>query len=86
MAMSTSTGGAPGSGTGDILESIAITNTGASPLSLHFFQYVDLDLYASLINSSVRITGGNTATQELVVPRSIPIMRSLAMLPNRFLA
>jgi hypothetical protein len=37
-----------GSGTrSDISENITITNTGGDPLSLHFFQYTDLDLCAS---------------------------------------
>ncbi len=52
-----------GSGTSGIVESIAITNVSSSSLNLHFFQYVDLDLYGSRVNDSVEITGGNTATQ-----------------------
>ncbi|MCE5278984.1 MAG: PEP-CTERM sorting domain-containing protein [Planctomycetaceae bacterium] len=56
-------GGADGSGTSDIIESIAITNISASPLDLHFFQYVDLNLNDSTTDDSLVITGGNTATQ-----------------------
>lgn len=37
-------GGAPGSGTSDISETIKIRNLGTSPLNFHFFQYADFDL------------------------------------------
>ncbi|MCE5327424.1 MAG: PEP-CTERM sorting domain-containing protein [Planctomycetaceae bacterium] len=58
-------GGAAGSGTSDIIESIAISNISSSPLTTHFFQYVDLNLNNSVINKSLVITGGNTATQAM---------------------
>jgi hypothetical protein len=37
-------GGTPGSGTADLAETIRISNTGSSAVSLSFFQYVDFDL------------------------------------------
>lgn len=37
-------GGSPGSGTADLAETIRISNTGSSSVSLSFFQYVDFDL------------------------------------------
>lgn len=40
----TLTGGAAGSGSSDINETILITNTSGAPLSFHFFQYSDFDL------------------------------------------
>jgi len=61
----TLTGGSLGSGTSDIGESIKITNTSASPLDFHFFQYVNLHLMGQAINDSVQISGGNTAIQTL---------------------
>lgn len=37
-------GGSAGSGASDVAETISITNTGASRLDFHFFQYSDFDL------------------------------------------
>ncbi|MCE5327425.1 MAG: PEP-CTERM sorting domain-containing protein [Planctomycetaceae bacterium] len=59
------TGGAAGSGTSDIAEVIGITNTSGAPLSMHFFQYVDINLNASSVNDSLKVVSGNTAIQTL---------------------
>jgi hypothetical protein len=56
-------GATPGSNRSDITEQIRITNTTTAPLPFHFFQYVDLDLNGTPQNTSVQITGGNTAHQ-----------------------
>lgn len=58
-------GGSTGSRTSDIAETIRITNTSASSLDFHFFQYVNLHLTDQAINYSVQIRGGNTAIQTL---------------------
>ncbi len=58
-------GGLAGSGTSDVAETIAITNTGTAPLQFTFFQYSDFDLGGSAGDDSVVITGTppNTAKQ-----------------------
>lgn len=56
-------GGSNGSGTSDVGEQIKITNTGNGALDFHFFQYNDYDLGGTILDNSVAITGGNTATQ-----------------------
>lgn len=58
-------GGMAGSGTSDVAESIAITNTGRDPLSFNFFQYSDFDLGGTSGDDSLIITGTppNTAKQ-----------------------
>jgi hypothetical protein len=47
------TGGTPGSGTADIAEIIRITNTSASALDFHFFQYTNFDLGGDALDDSV---------------------------------
>jgi len=47
----------------DLNESIRLTNTGASPLGVHFFQYTDFDLAGPGGKDTITIHGGNTATQ-----------------------
>lgn len=60
-------GGAFGSNTGDVLETIVIrnTNTSGAPLAITFFQYSDFDLNGSVADDSVEILGPlfNTARQ-----------------------
>jgi len=56
------TGGA-GLLTSDLMENVKITNLSAETLTFDIFQYSDFDLGASGDDSSVRITGGNTAMQ-----------------------
>lgn len=59
----TLTGGSAGSGTSDMGESIKITNTGATSLDFHFFQYCNLHLNGQAVNTSVQIESGRTAIQ-----------------------
>lgn len=56
-------GGAAGSFVSDIAEQITITNTGAIPLDLHFFQYVDFDLNGSVGGDSAVFTNANAVQQ-----------------------
>jgi len=56
------TGGA-GSRTSDLMENVKITNLSAETLTFDVFQYSDFDLAVDGNDSSVRITGGNTAVQ-----------------------
>jgi hypothetical protein len=56
-------GASPGFGDSDIGELIRITNISQTPLDFHFWQYVDLNLLGTAVDSSLTITGGNTATQ-----------------------
>jgi hypothetical protein len=56
-------GSTPGSHAGEMGIVITITNTGASALDFHFFQYADFDLNQSGGDDTVEITGGNTAHQ-----------------------
>jgi len=46
----------------DLSEGIRVTNTGSSPIVVHFFQYTDFDL-APPGGDTIEIRGGNTATQ-----------------------
>jgi hypothetical protein len=55
-------GGLPGSLVSDVAETITISNTGATPLSFHFFQYSDFDLCGS---------GDDTATFDAASPNQI---------------
>jgi hypothetical protein len=57
------TGGSLGSNRSDLGEQIRITNTGATPLDFHFFQYCDFDLGGTINDTSVSISGNNTADQ-----------------------
>jgi hypothetical protein len=57
------TGGSLGTGVSDIMETIKIRNITASAIDLHFFQFVDLNLMNTSLDTSVEITGGNTARQ-----------------------
>ncbi len=60
----TLTGGTAGSGSSDILETIEVFNkSDSAPLSVDFFEYVDLDLGGTPADLSVEISGGNTAIQ-----------------------
>jgi hypothetical protein len=56
-------GGVLGSGSSDLGEQISITNTSASPLDFHFFQYADFDLRATPAGDTVRFTSGNAIRQ-----------------------
>lgn len=56
-------GGATGSRTADIAEQIRIENTGAAPLSLHFFEYNDFDLNATATDDSATRVNANTIRQ-----------------------
>jgi len=58
-------GGAPGSETSTIVETIVITNTTPDTLDVHFFQYADFDLGGNHESDSVEILGDpkNTAYQ-----------------------
>ncbi|MBI1927876.1 PEP-CTERM sorting domain-containing protein [Candidatus Poribacteria bacterium] len=56
-------GGAAGSLTGDIAETIVISNTGASPLDFHFYQYTDFNLGGSADDDLVAFVNSNTFTQ-----------------------
>jgi hypothetical protein len=56
-------GGVPGSGSSDLGEQISITNTSASPLDFHFYQYADFDLRATPGGDTVRFTNGNAVRQ-----------------------
>ena len=55
-------GGTPGSGTGDIAESLKIINLGTQPLDFHFFQYCNLNLNGTVLDDSVAMNG-NRAIQ-----------------------
>jgi hypothetical protein len=55
------TGGTAGSDSANMTGQITVTNTGATPLVFHFFQYADFDLSAAA--DTIQITGGNTAHQ-----------------------
>ena len=57
-------GGSNGSNRSDVAEQIRITNTGNTPLEYHFFQYCDFDLNGTINDTSVTITGNNTADQQ----------------------
>jgi len=57
------TGGAAGTGAAAIDEVITVLNMGASPLDVTLYQYADFDLGGTAADDSVRITGGNTASQ-----------------------
>jgi len=56
-------GGALGSNTSDIAESITITNTGASSLDFHFFQYSDFDLGGTTTDHGAEMVNNNTVRQ-----------------------
>jgi hypothetical protein len=57
------TGGQLGSGTSDIMETIAIHNTSGAPLDFHVFQYVDFDLNGTPGGDVVQILAPNTVQQ-----------------------
>ena len=58
------TGGTAGSGASDILETIELFNkSDSAPLSVDFFEYVDLNLGGTPVDMTVQIVGGNTAVQ-----------------------
>jgi hypothetical protein len=57
------TGGASGSGTSDIAESITIQNLTSEPLPFHFFQYTDLNLAGTPNNDSISIITNNVVQQ-----------------------
>jgi len=59
----TVSGADPGIIHSDLAEIIKLTNLTAAPMSLHFFQYCNLDLGGTFLDQSVRIVGGNTAQQ-----------------------
>lgn len=56
-------GAAPGYDQSDMSEVIRITNTSFTTLDFHFWEYVNLNLLGTPVNTSVSITGGNTAQQ-----------------------
>ena len=53
------TGGTPGSGQADILESITVVNNTANPMDFHFYQYSDFNLLGTG-NDSILISGNPT--------------------------
>jgi hypothetical protein len=65
------TGGTAGSNQSGLFEAIQIENHGQNPLSMHFFQYADLDLNGTTSDDALVITGTppNTAHQ------TDPVMR-----------
>lgn len=56
-------GGANGSGTGDLAETIRIQNNSLAPISLSFFQYVDFDLGATPGGDFGEVIGGDSVYQ-----------------------
>jgi hypothetical protein len=56
-------GSTPGFGQSDIGEIVRITNTSQSVLDFHLWQFTDLNLLGTALDTSVSITGGNTAFQ-----------------------
>ena len=56
-------GAAPGYEQSDVPELIRITNTSSAPLNFHFWEFVNLNLLGTPLNTSVSISGGNTAIQ-----------------------
>lgn len=59
------TGGAPGSGTSQLDEDITIFNRSSSPLSIHFYEYVDLDLHDTPGDDTIQLTGSNVGPNGL---------------------
>lgn len=57
------TGGAPGSQSSDILETISITNNTSTVLPFRFFQYSDFDLNNDVVDDAVWINPFNRAWQ-----------------------
>ncbi len=56
-------GGGYGFGNSSITESLNITNNNEVAIDLHFFQYVDINLFAPNDESSLVMSEGNTAQQ-----------------------
>ncbi len=56
-------GGSTGSGTSDLSEQIRLQNLTGAPLTVTFFEYVDLDLGGDADDDYVEFTNLNTATQ-----------------------
>jgi hypothetical protein len=56
-------GGAPGSGYSSMGESIRITNTSATPLQFHFFEFLDLNLDETPGDDTIWLTGPNSVEQ-----------------------
>jgi hypothetical protein len=56
-------GGLPGSLASDMAEQISISNTGASPLDFHFFQFNDFDLSGTSSGDSAVFTNANAVQQ-----------------------
>jgi hypothetical protein len=56
-------GAAPGSGTSDVSEQIAILNTTSSPLDFHFYMYSDFDLGGTPAGDSVTLPSAHEAIQ-----------------------
>lgn len=54
------TGGALGSGFGQLDEDITIFNMSTNSLSIHFFEYMDLDLHDTPGDDILQLTGANT--------------------------
>ncbi len=48
-------GGAPGSGSSEIVEQIRIRNLTGSPLDFHFFQYTDFDVNGTYADDSIQL-------------------------------
>ena len=59
----TLTGGDLGTHTADMAETITIKNTSAASISLHFFQYCDMDINGTSDNDTVEIRDGIRAYQ-----------------------
>jgi len=81
-------GGVAGSGVSNLSEQISITNTTASPLDFHFFQYSNFDIGGTAGNDSAVFTNANAVQQyggslrlsETVVT-PVPTHREIATFP-----
>jgi hypothetical protein len=81
-------GGQTGSRSSDLGEIIKITNTSATALDYHFYQYSDFNLGGSASGENVNITGGNTATvsnpSNFMVSQTVVTPRPAAYEANSF--
>ena len=73
------TGGDTGTETSDLDENIKVTNPGMSSQTFHLFEYTNFNLGDSTTGQTVKITGGNTASDagngldaEVIVSNSKP--------------
>jgi hypothetical protein len=71
-------------GHSDLSEQILLTNVSGAPMSLHFFEYVDLDLNGTTGNDTVSIANGRVADQ--VDPLAIASETVVTGIPSRYQA